>query len=842
MSYLNYSNNPRSEKIITAWVEPKQRLVIWTLYSGAVYSRDVDQFTVGVKKDTMELTEGTSTSLNAGEFYYTNGTIYIRLSDDSDPNNAFITAIYRLFYSNKPLILPYDMSTGSEVEYEGVLDTVSSFGQQLDNSDQLGIALESQGSLSFLNNSGVFQSIFDALIWENARVVVYSWNQNLQYSEKRKLFEGQVKDKTYGVQKVSLQVKDFIYKLRKQLPLSLFSDSDGNLSDSIIGKPKRRVYGTVDGLKLQSIDQIDSGRAGTGTLSVTAGSLSLTGVGTSFLSELSPGDQIQIETTELSIETIASDTALTLSDESSKTFAGENFSIIPADPSNKYNRVFHVSNDKLFEKATTVSNPVSFNKLDLADANDLFAGDAITVNGEDNIIKSVNGSRVILNQNLDALPSIGAAITRSPIKNVYFNHKEIVVSDYTVSNITECKITLDSDAEFNTTPEKNLVGDISFLNSSRDVTIASGTFQGNIEPRDYIKSSDINHTTWYEVLEVTDETNLILRVAYAGADRANDASCKVKNVKYIEDNSTVICNCYGLENSSGEWVKTASDIVKHLVSESGLTNIDTASFATSKIEAPYIMSLTVPEAPLANSPTYRDIINLVNKSVFGSLVNLSTFNIAFNILSAEKPSTVTAIDDSDKLTFNVKTRTQIYDKVTVNYRHSDATRYKAESSFKIYEYDTTFVQNIIGNSDAKTFDIYLYSDIDAETIAERIALIYSLTQSEVTIKGKLNLVNFSLNDKISIDFERMYTRFGDTSNSLKIGIVSKVVTNGADAELRFNDLGNIFNKCGAVTPNDANTFSTALNTEKIKNGFVVDNSTETPDITSDKEIGINLIA
>ena len=61
------------------------------------------------------------------------GFAYVRMSDDSNPNTKSISGIYRLFYSNAPLDLPFDLLSGGDVHYEGALSSNSPITKQLDN-------------------------------------------------------------------------------------------------------------------------------------------------------------------------------------------------------------------------------------------------------------------------------------------------------------------------------------------------------------------------------------------------------------------------------------------------------------------------------------------------------------------------------------------------------------------------------------------------------------------------------------------------------------------------------------------------------------------------------------
>ena len=103
-TYSEFANKTRSEKIVLCHMEPVERLLIWTPDSGSQYKRAVDFFVVGISDGLIGHTEGTL-PLNSGEWFFDSeaGEVYIRTSDDSDPNTRDIVATYRLFYSSYPL-------------------------------------------------------------------------------------------------------------------------------------------------------------------------------------------------------------------------------------------------------------------------------------------------------------------------------------------------------------------------------------------------------------------------------------------------------------------------------------------------------------------------------------------------------------------------------------------------------------------------------------------------------------------------------------------------------------------------------------------------------------------
>lgn len=852
MSYETESQKPASEKEMLAQVEPSGRLVLWELDSGSIWKRKVDHYVIDMKKENDNLLGASSKLLNSGEWFfeYETKTVYVRLADDSDPNAAFMSAIYRLFFAMGGRHLTHNLNGGNPVHYEPLIETVSAFKQQIDNAEQLGISLESQGSISFKATDGFFDDLFDKLFFENKTIRIYSWFPNLPESEVRQIFQGEIENKSYDQDKVTFRIKDFIYKLRQPVALQLFSQSDGVISDDVIGnKFKRRLYGKVKGAKIQSLDMILGGFQLDGTISAVAGSNQITGVGTTFLKDCSPNDTIFIEllftTLELKIDSIESDTQLTVSEEIETNVSNGTTAILKTDRTRWKNREWHVAAHKLREPTATIVNGLQLNRFEVGSGEllDFFAGDNVIVNGEDATIKRISGNVVVLFQALDEFPQVGWTMQKNPIDSVYFDTNELLIDrDYTISNASECKITFNELAEFNATKRRKVQGTIQFTNGSRNVTGVGTDFKTDFQTRDWIRANDVFNPEWYEILEVVDETNMIIRTAYTGTNF--DGIGFKKNVNYMGDDAIVTVDCIGKENESGQWVRTASDVVKDLMSDAGLTNLDLDSFNVSDVQADYIMSLKLPLDPDANEPPIiRDIVSLVNKSVFGSLVAKTDFTIAFNVLTPDRPEDLTELKDDDLIDKKVKvnTKTDIQRRVIGQFNHFDSDRFTGESGHGFVDYENSFVDYLLGSKQEKTVELYLFNEIDAQTMVERYALIHSLTQSIVTVNSKLNLTLKNLNDKIWVSLERLYHRFGSINDRKKVGIISGISRKFNQTTVVFSDLSNMFNRVGAIAPDDAVEFTTASEVDKLKNGYIVDNSTELPSNDNDSTWNTNII-
>lgn len=837
MNYSEYAQKTRSVKSILSVIRAKQKIKIFSLYSGSVYSFNAPYFVESVSNGTTALVKGSSESLNAGEFYYNaiDGVLYVRMLDDSDPKENNLVISYKLFLSDKPYNLPNDLLNGADVEFLPLIKSIGELKFDLDY-EQTGIAIESNSSITLENTDGFFDGIFDVLIFENQAVDFYSWSPQLPLSEAKKIYSGFIKDKAFSESQISFSLVDQIYQLRNPVVTGVFSASDGDLDDSDIGTSKRRIYGRVQNLRTIGIDKTLDGFAVSGNVTGLVNTLTVSG--SNFLQQFSPQDKIKFNLNntdyEYTVNSVDSDSVVTLSEAITVSFSDYQVVNEPSNPYRFKNRRWFIAGHKLFAFSTTITDVKSRSRFQLASVESLLANDFVIINGQTRQIRRISGNEIVLLQSLSITPINGDAVDKSPVYDVYFKNKKLVLDrDYTLTNTTEAIIEIDELAEFNIAPQ--LLNDrftMTFTASSRTIsTSADVDLKTFLKPRDWIRSDDINHTDWYEILSVS-EKSLEIRTAYDGTNTTTNFY--YKNVDYIQDDSQITVSCLGIERS-GTWIKTPAQAVKDMIeNDAGLSNINTTLFNEASIDCPYTLSYIV-----ESERQVKEIISEINSSCFGSVYQDTDFNIAFKVLNADKDEDLQELNDDDILSFSSKSKNGIISKVTVKYRPF-TDLFNGEDSFKVYEFDNDFVNETTGIKEERVQKVYLYFDNEAETIAQRIAFFNSLTQNVISIKSKLNLILKTVNDKMYISLDRMFKRFG-TANRRKIGIINSISKNESGASIEFNDLSGVFSRVPSIAPNTSNDFSDASEDEKTKFGFIVDNDSLTPDNTSNDELGNNLI-
>ena len=839
MSYYTESLKTISEKVTLVTMESAERVKLFTT-NGAVYERVTDYFVVGVKDAGTVLTENTL-PLSNNQWNYSPTTKLLTIKVTGDPKTHDISLTYRHFFSTAPINAPYDLSTGETVEWEPYLSSIGSVGQQLDE-ENTGIVLESQSSITLINTDGYFDGKFDKLIWENQDVAFYSWFPTTSITDKIKLFEGVIESKSFDDKAVSFKVKDFVYKLKNFVNLGQFSSSDGDILPSLIGTPKRRIYGKADYVKCVCLDATLGGFTLTGTCSGSLGGTTITGSGTSFNSEVSPGDELfftQNETVyRIGVEAVNSDTSITASSALVISLVFESLSNKPTTPYRLLGREWHVAGHKLRESPVTISQVKSSNTFTVSSVAEYEADDEIFVNGIKTSIRRISGSDIVTKTNIVPIPVVSNTISKAPIRDVFIGSTKLLYSrDYTYTNSTYSKVSLTPLAEFYATEQREFNFNLTFTSGSRSVTTsATVDLKSFLKPRDWIRSTNTAKTQWYEILEVK-EQEILLRATFGYGTETGGGYYKIVDV--VDENSLVTVNAFGMDYSN-TWMRTASDAVRHLIlNDAEFTTVNETSFIKAKADCDYTLSMVIPDKVGAKTPLVRDIITKINESIFGSLYGDSAQNISYSVFNSVKPESLTSIGDDDIIDFSVATTQKIVNSVKINYRpYVDI--YSKGDAVKTLTHASTFVDNLVGIKNTIEKTVYLYDDSDAEIYAQRLSFFKSLSSSVIRLRGKLNFAQLVVNDKLYLSLDRLFKRYAGTE-SKRIGVVSGIKKDGFGCEITVSDLGNIYNRVMSIAPNTTLDYLNSTSDDIMRWGYIVDDDTETPNVSSETGLGSNLI-
>lgn len=952
MMYTTFAAKTTSEKLTLAWMEPSQRLVAgWVLDAGSVWKLTASYWVVGVSVNGTALAQASSRlGMVAGQFWFDSDTkvLYTWLQDSGSPKLNHTEVTYRLFFSDGPIDLPWDLGAGREVPYLPYLSSASSGGSRFDpNKPQ--IPIEGSGKLALLND-GFFANIFDRLTWQTKRVAVFSASRQ---GNLKKLYEGLIVSKSYNGTQVSFGLKDELYKLRSQIDLPLYSETDGTLSDALLGKPKRRIYGRVANLKAEPVDQTLAGylvstigvndrrtatpitfNLSTGSDFATASSsdvkkdlsvgdrltigevdfkvkalsrrpfglngevdvtfsqpvstsqlrITFTGIDTTRLavgqhlavSRLQNGSAIlnsalfgvspivgvgashfdvaldtsfvvgtvvvKVAATEMAVVNQTNDTIFQLSEASQSTKTGLTARVKPAVLYRRLNRTHVVSHHALHEVSATIVTVKRGNLFELSTVEDLAVGDTLVFAG-DKVAEVANvdpANNTIQTTNLvNPLPQTGDAVVRVAVQSVVFNNLEFVpLRDYTVSNtVSGASCTLSTTAERDVTSAE-VIGDVVWQNGGK-VVVASGSALDGLLPRDWIRPTA--DSIWYEVEENFGNGIVILVEPYASTSGLKSSA--VKRPAHIGDKSNVLIDSYGITfdgTPGGDLVRSASDAVRHLLTEAGFSNVDTASFDAARDDAPYLVSYCIPESPRNEPQSYRKAIDDLNASVLGVTYLSEDFAVKYKVLSAQRAEAdATRVTDFDVLSHTQKSDSStIYRKIVAQYRHQDLDPITEEKTTLTTEKVSSFVDNSEIDGQALSVNLYLYDSAPAETVAARLMFFNELPKTELAMDGSLNLSGLFLTDLVLFRSDKLYSRYGSTDKTI-IGLVTASNKSGQGTKLTISDLGNVFSRAAVVAPNGTPTFSAATSDQRRFAGFITDTGGF---ISSDEEVGTNLIS
>ncbi len=841
-TWSEYASRTRSTKIALAHLFPRQRWKEWENVSGNVYKSSVPYIVHAVHLGTTALVEDTDNTPTANKFYYdsASGELFINVGGNPIPQNLILT--FRLCFSSAPVNLPFDLGSGFETQYEPRLKDLGDIKLELDFENQ-GIALETQSSVSFFNNDGWFDDKFDVLIFENQRVIFYSWGLELAPSQRRVIFDGFMDTKSFSPTEVKFTFKDQFKRLRERMSMELFSEADGSLTDDHLNRPKRRIYGTLKNLECVGIDKVKEGYSLSGTCTIDQESNQLVGVGSAFLDELSPNDEvvgfIGDEEFSFTIASIEDDENATLSDESEVPMSGD-LIVKPTRPWRKKNRRWHIAGHKLRQIETTVSEFITRTRFRITDPTDVKAGLTAIVNGELVTINRISGDLVVLDQAVATDLSGGEDFIVLPVSAVYQEDKKFEQDrDYTIDNSDDdAIIEFDELAEFNITGSRLTDLAFTFTNGSRVVSCSTDPLDLRtiFQTRDWIKANELTRPEWYEILAVS-ETEITLRTPFTGATFSGNALRK--NVENVNDASLITCDTRGIE-VDGEWKFSAARAIQHILSTDLLSaNIATASFESCHEEAPQMLSYAIPKNPGADAPVIRDVIADINKSVLAAIYQDADFNFAMTLLQSDKPEDLETLEDDGIISFQVNTKQTIANLVQLNYRPFKDP-FSKKDTFKLVEFVNDFVNETSQIQNTAVATAFLYDEEEAETLSQRLGFIKSVTNTVVTIKGKIDLIRFGIGSKVGMAFDRMFTRYGNEANQ-RVGIVHGVQSDESSVTLMLNDYNGVFTRVPAIAPDDAADYDDATDAEKAKWGYICDDDTETPDADSNASLGNNLI-
>lgn len=838
-----FINAQSSEKIILAHVQGRARLYNWTIHSGDIYVKIVPHFVVGLKQDDLALSSVSSIgAITEGTFFYDSleGKLYAHFSTNANPVDLDAIVSYRFFYSSRNLTATYDLTDlSAHVQYNGRIQSSPGYSHAVGIDEKL-TSIIGTGTLKLKNGDGALDPIFESIIFENQPVEIYSWNPDLSYSLAKIIYRGRITNKAFTTEDVSFKLKDTMFDLEQSLPMSVYDDND-QVNDNIKGRYKRWLYGRVDGLQLQSINQLGIGYNLTGTVSAGVIDETLTGVGTLFLSEASPGDTLTIDTQEFEIQSIQSDTQLTLNDVPEFGFSSKTALLKPEISTTNRNREYFIADHSCAQFQTTVTAIVQLNRIQLASTGTLKPGDFLDfVTGERHEIRNIAPNNVVVLQtSLTVFPPISSVVTREPVQRVYKDGKLIPASFYTISNIGSCKITFGSDLEFNLAKAQNILISLVWTNGSRVLTTSDNVNLADyLSTRDYIRPMATAYTTYYEILSVNEQT-IELREPFNEATITDTITAKLPD--YLTDSSIVSAQVLGKTEdgtSTGNWIQTSAQAVRDILSELNINDdlIDQASFDQSSLDADALISLALPLSSTGKAVKGKEAVDKLNEAVYGSLTLNKDLKLKYQILQNTVSLDPFIIRDEALIDWKISsTNGKAFRTAVVRYQHKDVDPVSLEAGTSVATYDSDFIKNYLETSKQDEFDLRIYESDHANIMAQRYIYFNRLGRTDININSDLRLEDLEIGAVVQIELNRMFKRYGSNDNK-RIGIIISKKVTGKTISLEISDLGNTFNSTAIIAPNTTNDYANATDDEKLRYGFI----TNAEGIVEEDEITANI--
>lgn len=265
MSYATLLTDEKVAHRYLVKLSPYRRIQSASLFSGSTYSLPVSLGeVVAVIDQGQALTQVSTTSLGAGEFYYDtdNEVLYVRLSGGQNPNTRWVIYQYEINMGTVDAHwyrIPTDIATRT-VYWDPVIIEEPRITRNL--SDSLAGYVPVQSTSLRVNNAEHFlEKHLVASSFHRAAVDVWHWIGELDTANIKKVLTGYADAFTYSDETVSFKVKDqfdlFSLEYRHPTGEQTYLATDfPSLDKTFEGRPVRKVFGVVDGFQPVNLDYV----------------------------------------------------------------------------------------------------------------------------------------------------------------------------------------------------------------------------------------------------------------------------------------------------------------------------------------------------------------------------------------------------------------------------------------------------------------------------------------------------------------------------------------------------------------------------------------------------------
>lgn len=270
MAYATLISNEGIDQQFLVILHPRRQHTGFTLFSGSVYSSSFDYGHVSnVTIDGTDLTEGASSSLSAGQWYFDfdTNTLYVRTAGGGDPDSNTTIVTYRLYCATRDehwYSSPLD-STSRIVYFDPVVGQSVSIKSSVSDAIFGSYPIDTS-SISLINAEHIFEKhIYDSS-FNKAQIKIYHTlkseiTDDLDITNIKLIYDGVMGGVSYDGGKVSIKCFSAVDELTRGFrndDTSFYSTTDfPNLDPNFIGLPIRYVYGVVDGFIPVNVDYVE---------------------------------------------------------------------------------------------------------------------------------------------------------------------------------------------------------------------------------------------------------------------------------------------------------------------------------------------------------------------------------------------------------------------------------------------------------------------------------------------------------------------------------------------------------------------------------------------------------
>jgi hypothetical protein len=276
--------------------------------------------------------------------------------------------------------------------------------------------------------------------------------------------------------------------------------------------------------------------------------------------------------------------------------------------------------------------------------------------------------------------------------------------------------------------------------------------------------------------------------------------------------------------STGRMLKTAPEIVRDLLVDAGLqASINEVNFAAARNYFSEELAFCVPKtfSDKASKLTYRDVINSVNNSVFGMLLQNNNFELEYASLRPRVSASMPYYNESDIIHYKTdSTNKNMIKQAVVEYGFKEYDYSTKSSIISSVNKSSDIAEFILGTTKVKTYDSLCVNEADAQRLANRWAFLLEYSSNSITFNTKLVASQLQINDVIQVSHRKMYDRLGGVG-SVKILIVERIAKKGDGVEITAIDLSNAFNRVAKIS-NTTTTYGNSNDETKLQSGFYTD--------------------